>query len=144
VAFSGVLWRISPTLFGVAVIYAVVGSLLAVHLGRTLIDLNHTQLDKEANFRAGLLHVSDRAESVALFHHENPLLRRLLRRLEELATNFRKIVRVNRNLGFFTTGYNNLLQVLPILLIAPLFIKGEVEFGVVTQSALAFTTLVSA
>lgn len=144
VAFSGVLWRISPMLFGVAVLYAVVGSLLAVHLGSTLIDLNHAQLDKEATFRAGLLHVSERAESVALLHREKPLLRRSLRRLDELAANFRKIIRVNRNLGFFTTGYNNLLQILPILLIAPRFIQGEVEFGVVTQSAMAFITLVSA
>lgn len=144
VAFSGVLWNISPTLFIVAVVYAVLGSLLAVYLGSALIDLNNEQLDKEANFRAGLLHVSDRAESIALLHREKPLLRRSLRRLDDLAANFRKIIRVNRNLGFFATGYNNLLQVLPILLIAPLFIRGETEFGVVTQSAMAFTTLVSA
>ena len=144
VAFSGVLWNISATLFLVAVGYAVVGSLLAVYLGSSLIDLSNTQLDKEATFRAGLLHVTERAESIALLHRERSLTRRLLGRLEDLASNFRKMVRVNRNLGFFTTSYNYLLQILPILLIAPLFIQGKVEFGVVTQSAMAFTTLVSA
>lgn len=144
VAFSGVLWNISATLFLVAVGYAVVGSLLAVYLGRSLIDLNHAQLDKEANFRAGLLHVSDRAESIALLHRERSMKRRLMRRLDDLVGNFRKIIRVNRNLGFFATGYNYLLQILPVLLIAPQFIQGEIEFGVVTQSAMAFTMLVSA
>ncbi|MCU0733954.1 MAG: ABC transporter transmembrane domain-containing protein [Methylotetracoccus sp.] len=144
VAFSSVLWRISPTLFGVAVLYAVVGSLLAVRLGSTLVDLNNSQLDKEAGFRAGLLHVTERAESIALLHREKPLLKRLFRRLDDLVNNFRRIIRVNRNLGFFITGYNYLMQVLPILLVAPLFMRSEIEFGVVTQSAMAFITLVSA
>jgi putative ATP-binding cassette transporter len=51
---------------------------------------------------------------------------------------------VNRNLGFFTTGYNYLIQIIPTLLVAPLFIRGEVEFGVITQSAMAFAQLLGA
>jgi putative ATP-binding cassette transporter len=58
--------------------------------------------------------------------------------------NFRRIIAVNRNLGFFTTGYNWLVQIIPALLIAPLFIQGKVEFGVITQSAIAFTQLLGA
>ena len=46
--------------------------------------------------------------------------------------------------GFFSTGYNWLIQIIPILIIAPAFMRGEVEFGVITQSAIAFTTLVAA
>jgi putative ATP-binding cassette transporter len=33
---------------------------------------------------------------------------------------------------------------IPVLIIAPSFMRGEVEFGVITQSAIAFTTLVAA
>jgi putative ATP-binding cassette transporter len=51
---------------------------------------------------------------------------------------------VNRNVGFFSTGYNWLIQIIPALIIAPSFIRGEVEFGVITQSAMVFTTLVAA
>ena len=51
---------------------------------------------------------------------------------------------MNRNLGFFTTGYNYLIQIIPTLIVAPLFIRGEVEFGVITQSAMAFTQLLGA
>ena len=40
VAFSGVLWAISPLLFIVAVVYAACGSLLTMALGRPLINLN--------------------------------------------------------------------------------------------------------
>jgi putative ATP-binding cassette transporter len=51
---------------------------------------------------------------------------------------------VNRNLGFFTTGYNYLLQIIPTLIVAPHFIREEVEFGSITQSAMAFTQLLGA
>ena len=51
---------------------------------------------------------------------------------------------MNRNLGFFTTGYNYLIQIIPALIVAPLFIRGEVEFGVITQSAMAFAQLLGA
>ena len=67
-----------------------------------------------------------------------------MERLGALADNFRRITSVNRNVGFFSTGYNWLIQLIPILIIAPAFMRGEVEFGVITQSALAFTTLVAA
>ena len=144
VAFSGVLWTISPELFVVAVFYAAIGSYVAVVLGRPLVDLNYNQLDKEADFRSGLIHVRERAESVALLHREERMLTRLFRRFDDVVGNFRRIIVVNRNLGFFTTGYNYLVQIIPILLVAPLFIHGNVEFGVITQSAMAFAMLVGA
>jgi putative ATP-binding cassette transporter len=56
----------------------------------------------------------------------------------------RRIIGINRNLGYFTTGYNWMIQIIPALIIAPAFMAGKVEFGVVTQSAMAFSTLVAA
>jgi putative ATP-binding cassette transporter len=144
VAFAGVLWSISPLLFGVAVGYAALGSLLAVLLGRRLVGLNSRQLDREADFRSALIHVRENAEAVALTRHEGRLTVRLLARLDALVDNYRRITSVNRNLGFFTTGYNYLIQIIPALIVAPLFIRGEVEFGVVTQSGMAFAQLLGA
>src|SRR5262249_27252489 len=54
------------------------------------------------------------------------------------------ITSVNRNLGFFTTGYNYLIQIIPTLMVAPLFIQRQIEFGVITQSAMAFAQLLGA
>jgi len=144
VAFSGVLWSISPLLFGVAVAYAACGSYLTIVLGRPLVRLNYDQLDKEANFRSDLIHVRENAESVVLARREGRLTARLLRRLEDLVANLRRIIAVNRNLGFFTTGYNWMIQIIPALIVAPAFIDGQIEFGVITQSAMAFSLLVGA
>lgn len=144
VAFSGVLWAISPLLFIVAVLYAAGGSYLTIVLGRPLIRLNYDQLDKEANFRSTLTQVRENAEAVQLAHGEDRFAVRLLRRFEEVVVNFRQIIIINRNLGFFTTGYNWLIQIIPALIVAPSFIAGKVEFGVITQSAMAFSMLLGA
>lgn len=143
-AFAGILWTISPVLFGVALAYAGCGSFIAFKLGHTLIGLNFKQFDKEANFRADLLHVRNNAESIALLSREERMRRRLARGFDDLAENFRKIIAVNRNLGYFTTGYSYLIQIVPVLVVAPMFIRGDAEFGVITQSSLAFVQLMGA
>ncbi|TSD82767.1 ABC transporter ATP-binding protein/permease [Mycobacterium sp. KBS0706] len=143
-AFSGVLWLISPLLFIVAVLYATFGSYMAIVIGRPLVKLNYDQSDKEAGFRSGLIHVRENAEPIMLGHHEGRQSARLLHRLEDLVGNLRRIIAVNRNLGFFTTGYNWLIQIIPALIVAPAFIDGEIDFGAITQSAMAFTALVAA
>jgi len=143
-SFSGVLWTISPVLFAVAVTYAVCGSAMTIFLGKPLIRLNYDQLDMEADFRADLIHVRENSESIALAHREGRFKARLGKHLDALTANFRGLIRINRNLGFFTNGYNYFIQIIPALIIAPLFIKGHREFGVITQSTMAFATLLGA
>ena len=144
VTFSGVLVLISPLLSAVVVLYAAMGSYMTLLLGRPLVKLNYDQLDKEAGFRAALIHVRENAESILLARREDVQSARLLRRLDRVITNFRAITTVNRNVGFFTTGYNWAIQIIPALIIAPAYIAGKVEFGVITQSAMAFSTAVAA
>ena len=143
-AFSGVMWTISPLLFVVSVLYAAVGTFMTIIFGRPLVRLNYDQLDKEANLRASLTYLRGNVESVAVSRREGHLIQLSLKCLGDLAMNFRRIIAVNRNVGFFTTGYNWLIQIIPAFLIAPLFIEGKVEFGVITQSAIAFTQLLGA
>jgi len=144
VAFSGVMWSISPLLFGVAVAYATVGSVTTIWFGRPLIWINYHQSDREAEFRADLVQLRENSEFVALSHHERPFQDRLRYRLDRLVTNYRKLIAVNRNLNFFTTGYNYFIQVIPVLVVAPMYMRGEIEFGVITQSSIAFAQLLGA
>jgi vitamin B12/bleomycin/antimicrobial peptide transport system ATP-binding/permease protein len=143
-AFSGVLLSISPSLFLVGVAYAAVGSVLTIRFGRPLMWLTYNQADHEADFRADLVHVREHAESVAFLHREGRIEARLLRHLDALVHNLRRIIAVNRQLGFFTTGYNYLIPVIPVLVVAPSFMRGEIEFGVITQSVMAFSHLLGA
>jgi putative ATP-binding cassette transporter len=79
-----------------------------------------------------------------VLHQEGRFGARLSRRIDSLVANTKLIIAVNSNLGFFTTGYNYLIQIIPVLIVAPLFIRGKVEFGVISQSAMAFSQLLGA
>lgn len=144
ISFSGVLWSINPILFLVAVGYALSGTVSTIFLGKSLIRLNYDQLDMEASYRADLLHIRQHAESIAVTHREARMSVRLKSRLRKLVNNFRKLISVNLRLSFFTNNYNYFIQIIPMLIIAPSYMRGEIEFGVITQAALAFTTLLNA
>jgi putative ATP-binding cassette transporter len=144
IAFSGVLWSISPQLFVVAILYALLGSVFTVLLGRPLVQLNFRQRDCEANFRADLLEVREHSESIALQNREGRMHSRLTAHLQALVDNYQRIIDVHRNLGFFTTGYNYMIQIIPALVVAPLFISGDAPFGIIAQSAIGFGHMLGA
>lgn len=144
IAFSGVMWSISPLLFGVAVSYASAGSLATLWFGRPLVRINYNQFDREAELRADLVRLRENSEFIALAHNESHFHERLANRLDRLVTNYRRLINVNRNLNFFTTGYNYFIQVIPVLVVAPMYMRGQVEFGVITQSSVAFAQLLGA
>ncbi len=143
-SFSGVLWNISPKLFLVAILYALCGSVLTIWLGKPLIRLNYQQADFEANFRTDLIKVDRDGDKIIASGTELEVKEMINARIESLISNLRRIIGINRNLNFFTTGYNYMIQLIPILIIAPMFIEGKVEFGVIGQSAMAFATLLGA
>ncbi len=144
IAFSVVLWSISPMLFIAAIAYAAVGSGITWLLARSLVSLNYAQSDREANLRSDLIHLRENSDLVALHRREERLRTRMLRRLDALVENTKRVVAVNRNVGFFTTAYNFAIQIIPILIVAPLYFRNQIEFGVITQSAMAFSQLVGA
>jgi len=139
VAFVGVLWLITPWLVLAAIAYAAAGSLGTVVLGHSLVSLNNRQQQREADFRYALGRVRAHAASLARDGGEGPELTRLGGFLAALVENTRRIIGVNLNLGLFTTGYNYLPQIIPAAIVAPLYIRGDVEFGTVTQAAMAFS-----
>ena len=144
VAFIGVLWMISYSLVGILIGYAVGGTVVSIIIGRKLVGLYYHQYEKEADFRYGLVRVRDNAESIAFYRGAKREHLDLFNRLTEAVNNMRLIIIRNRHLGFFTNSYNYLALILPVLVVAPLYMRGEVEFGVVTQAAGAFGQVLAA
>lgn len=143
-AFIGVLWMISGTLVAILIGYAIAGTAISILIGRRLVRLHYLQYGKEADFRYGLVRVRDNAESIAFYRGEKREHLDLINRLAAAVTNMQLIITRNRNLGFFTNSYNYLALVLPVLVVAPMFMAGKVEFGVVTQAAGAFAAVLAA
>ena len=139
-----VLGSISGVLLIAAVVYPIIGSVATYYLGRPLIGLEFAQLKKEADYRYKLINVRDSAESIAFYGREAREFTRTRQRLKSALNNRLQIVNWNRNLRFFTTGYNYILTVLPTVLVAPLFFAGQIEFGSVIQAGAAFGFVINA
>ena len=144
VGFLGVLWVVSGRLVGVLFIYAAVGTIVSMLFGRRLVGLYFNQYQKEATFRYSLIRVRDNAESIAFFRGEKREHRDLIERLNETLENSFWIIGWTRNLGFFSNGYNYLAAIIPLLIVGPMFMRGDVEFGVVTQAEGAFASVLAA
>ncbi len=142
-AFLGVLWSITPWLVLVALTYAGVGSAMTILLGRTLVRLDNLQLQKEADLRYHLIQTRETAEAIATMEAPRTVRECLHARLADVVANNKRIIAVTRNLVLFTGAYNYLIQLIPLLIVAPMYMHGRVEFGVVTQSAMAFSAFLA-
>jgi putative ATP-binding cassette transporter len=144
ISFSGVLWSISPKLFVVSVLYAVCGSALTIFLGKPLIKLSYRQSDFEADFRSQLIKIRDNATEINSSNQESVARDQVMDKFNRVISNQKEMISISRNVGFFTTGYNYMIQLIPILVVAPIFIESGVEFGIIGQSSMAFATMVGA
>jgi len=143
-AFAGILWSISWMLVAAVIFYALIGSASAYYLGKPLIGLSFQQLRLEADYRYKLVNIRDNAESIAFYGAEGIEKTRTRQRLKRALNNLLAIISRNLKLNFFTTNYNYVLQILPTVIVAPLFLNGKIEFGSVLQAGGAFVAVVNA
>jgi len=143
-SFLVVLFTISWKLPVALMIYTTVGTALSILIGKRLVGLNFQQYKKEADFRYALIRVRDNAESIAFFRGEKREHRDLVTRFSEVVKNTMSIIGWNLKLGLFTNSYNYIALIVPILVVGPLYMKGLIEFGVVTQAEGAFATVLAA
>ncbi|RUR73150.1 ABC transporter ATP-binding protein [Chlorogloeopsis fritschii PCC 6912] len=144
ISFTGVLLSISVSLSIALIVYALVGTVVTAWIGQRLIGINFNQLRKEADFRYGLVHVRDNAESIAFYQGEYQESLQLRQRFLAAIRNFDLLINWQRNLGFFTQSYNYFVRALPYVVIAPIYFAGETDFGTFTQAGIAFLQIFSA
>jgi putative ATP-binding cassette transporter len=149
VSFVAILWSISGalTLFGitipgymvwVALVYAIVGTLLTHFIGRPLIRIGFDQQRYEANFRFSLVRLRENTEGVALYHGEAA-------ELSNLRSGFRDVITIwwtkmvkTKQLGWFQSFYGQVAIIFPFLVASPRFFSGQMPLGGIFQIASAF------
>jgi len=144
ISFIGILWGISIKLVLILLVYATIGTTVTFFFGKKLVNLNFQQLRKEANLRYGLVHVRDNAEAIAFYRGETREKSQVRDRLLAAVENLRFLIGWQRNLEFFTKGYDYIIIVLPVVVMAPLYFAGQIKFGVVTQAESAFVQVLGA
>ena len=152
VSFLGILWGLSgsvtlPIGSGVtlpgymvwaALAYAIAGTWLTNLIGRPLVRLNFNQQRYEADFRFGLVRFRENTEGVALYGGEADEMRNFRERFGAVVRNWWDIMRQQKRLTWFTSGYGQAAIIFPILVAAPRYFRGEIPLGALMQTSQAF------
>ncbi|MEG4209459.1 ABC transporter ATP-binding protein/permease [Microcoleus sp. S13_B4] len=138
ISFTGILWSISKGLSLGLIIYAVFGTTVMIFFGQKLIFLNFNQLSKEADFRYGLIHIRDNAESIAFYRGEAQESVQVKKRFLAAVRNFNFLIGWQRNLGYFRVGYRYATYIIPSLFLASIYFAGQIKYGDITQAEFAF------
>ena len=139
VSFIIVLWSINSRLAILLMGYSVAGTTLVVVAARRLVALNYQQLRLEADFRYGLVHIRDNAESIAFYRGEKQEGREAERRLGGAIFNFNKLIIWQALITVIQRSYDYFSRFLPWLVIAPIYFAKDVDFGVFGQAGIAFS-----
>ena len=152
-SFITILWTLSGTLefalggstvivqgymVWVALLYAVVGTWLTHRIGHPLIGLNFNQQKFEANFRFSLVRFRENTESIAIYGGEADEMRGLRRRFLDVFNNWWKIMRRQKQLTWFRSGYGQVAIIFPYVVAAPRYFSGAIQLGGLMQTASAF------
>ena len=139
VSFILVLWSINSRLALLLLVYAVSGTALIVFASRRLVALNYQQLKLEADFRYGLVHIRDNAESIAFYRGEAQEGKEAQRRLGGAITNYNRLIVWEALISVIQRSYDYFSRFLPWLVIAPIYFAKQVDFGVFGQASIAFS-----
>jgi len=151
--FVAILWGLSGTLtvplgelsitlpgymVWVAVLYAIGGTWLTDWIGRPLVRLNVDRQRYEADFRFSLVRFRENTEGVALYRGEEDELRGFRDRFEEVVRNWWGIMRRQKRLTYFTAAYGQAAWIVPSVVAAPRYFRGELGLGGLMQTIGAF------
>ena len=121
-----------------ALLYASLGTWLALRIGAPLVRLNFDLQRYEADFRLSMARVHDNAESIALTRGEANERVRFRERFTRILRTYWAIMRRQKRLSAFTWIYGQLALVFPLLVAAPRYFARQIMLGGLMQTAQAF------
>lgn len=145
IAFGGVLWSISPSLVYFLIGYSAFSTWFTASVfGKPLIGLNFLQLQREADFRFGLVRVREHAEPIAFYDGEVREISLLQRMFAIVFSNQQLVLKWQFKLNLFQFTHSFLTVVIPTILIANDVLSGRLEVGLAVQAAGAFASMLIA
>src|SRR4029077_1223408 len=124
-----------------ALLYAGVGTWLTIKIGRPLVPLNFARQRFEADFRFSLVRMRENAESIALYGGERVELNVFNERFNSVFENFWQIMKRQKSLTWFTTGYAQVAIIFPIVAVAPRYFAKQIQLGGLMQVVNAFSAV---
>jgi putative ATP-binding cassette transporter len=147
--FTGILWKLSAPMavLGAEVpramvflvyLYVLVATVLAVGIGRPLIQLNFLNEKLSASYRYLLVRLREYGESIALYRGEPVEQRNLLSGFAAVIRNAWALLYRGLKFDGFNLAANQVAVIFPFLIQAPRMFAGQIKLGDVMQTGEAF------
>jgi putative ATP-binding cassette transporter len=138
VAIGGLTLVLPGYMVWVSIVYAAGGTWLTDWIGRPLVRLNFDRQRYEADFRFSLVRFRENTEGVALYRGEPDEFRGFRELFEAVVRNWWGIMRRQKRLTTFTSGYSQGAWIVPSVVAAPRYFRGELGLGGLMQTVGAF------
>lgn len=138
-ALGGVGIEIPGYMLWIAVLYALMGSLLLERIGHPLVRVDYHQQRCEAHFRYLMMRVRENAEQIAFYSGARAESVRLHAAFTTIRENWRRIMDYTKRITLFERTYIEIGAFLPLLIIGPRYFAGEITLGSVQQLTLTFS-----
>ncbi|MBE9224385.1 ABC transporter ATP-binding protein/permease [Phormidium sp. LEGE 05292] len=135
--FLVILWSLSQWVALIVIIYTVIGNLIALYLTQELNQINKDQIGFEADYTYSLTHIRNHAESIAFFQGEDQESNIVMRRFKNIVQTTKRKIDWERSQDLFNRGYQAGLQIFPFIVFGPFHIRGEIDFGEISQASIA-------
>src|ERR1700730_10887515 len=137
-------WTFPGYLVWAALLYAAFGTWITHLIGHPLVRLSFNQQRYEADFRFNLVRTRENAEQIALLHGEPAERTRLMDRFANVVRNCLLIMSKQKQLTFFTAGFNQASIIFPYVVASPAYFAGAFQLGGLMQTASAFNRVEAA
>eukprot|EP00668_Euglena_longa_P041205 GGOE01054235.1.p1 GENE.GGOE01054235.1~~GGOE01054235.1.p1 ORF type:complete len:690 (+),score=192.00 GGOE01054235.1:232-2301(+) len=141
-SFVTVLWAISPTMVLFLLCYcATTTVLVTLVFGERLERLEVNLRVVEAEFRCAMMRGLEHAEEIAFFNGGAVELSTCLKQFAKVMGIAKQLINVGFFLHFLQFFIEYVTVLLPYIFIAERYFVGEMEFGVLSQTAMAFRVI---
>jgi vitamin B12/bleomycin/antimicrobial peptide transport system ATP-binding/permease protein len=159
ITFAAILWQVAgsarlpigstvieiPFYMAIAaILYAVLASLGAYWTGRPLVARIASKNQMEAQFRAEMTRLRENAESIALIRGDADERAAFGENYRDVVKAWLSVVRQQGVIALVLNSNGALFPIVPLILVAPKFLSGELSLGAVMQVAAAFSAVQSA
>ena len=141
--FQGSDWTLPGYMFWACILYTLIGIAFTQWIGFPLRKLNMEKQRREADYRSALITRRQHSDAIAGQRGEPQDRYELMYRFGRIMSNWNTLIRCERNLSFYTVGYQQVTALAPILFALPKFLAGEILLGGLMQLRLAFTSVAS-
>lgn len=131
-------WKIKGYLVYCVFIFVFINSFVAHFIGKKIRQLNREKQRSEANFRSALIHQQEYAEDMVIYDYEAKHKKQIIALFAVIKENWHRLMNSQRNLEYWQVFHQRVSSIIPLFLLIPVFIAGQINIGGLMKARQAF------